>query len=56
MGNQSTPVNSWLALNLVPINSFFLTYAKMKSNLNEIDPDFMKEYYAIQESILIYNQ
>lgn len=56
MGNQSTPLNSWLAQNLVPINSFFLNYAKTRPAIIEMDPDFMKEYYAIQESVLIYSQ
>ena len=56
MGNQSPPLNGWLAQNLMPINSFFLSYAKTRSALIEMDPDFMKEYYAIQESVLIYSQ
>ena len=56
MGNQSPSLNAWLAQNLIPINSFFLGYAKTRTALIEMDPDFMKEYYAIQESILIYSQ
>lgn len=56
MGNQSPPLSGWLAQNLMPINSFFLSYAKSRSALIEMDPDFMKEYYAIQESVLIYSQ
>jgi hypothetical protein len=55
--NISIPaINSWLGTNLLPINHFFLNYAKSKKSMNDIDPDIIKEFFTIQESVLIYSQ
>ena len=55
---MSTPIpalNSWLEANLFPIDRFFLGYVQTKS-LNQLDPDVLKEFFAIQESVIIYSQ
>ena len=55
---MSTPIpalNSWLEANLLPIDHFFLGYVQTKS-LNQLDPDVIKEFFSIQESLIIYNQ
>lgn len=55
MNTSVTAINNWLRSNLLPIDSFFLSYAGRKG-LNDIDPDVIKEFFAIQESVLIYSQ
>ena len=55
---MSTPIpalNSWLSSNLLPIDHFFLGYIQTKS-LPQLDPDIIKEFFSIQESLIIYSQ
>lgn len=48
-------LDAWLAANLLPIDHFFLGYAQARS-LAQIDPDVIKEFFSVQESVLIYSQ
>lgn len=55
--NANVPaINGWLGSNLAAINGFFLGYAKRKSSFKEIDPDIIKEFFSIQEGVIIYSQ
>lgn len=56
MNASLQPLNSWLAAHLPAINAFFLTYAQQRQSIRDIDPDVIKEFFAIQEGVAIYSQ
>ena len=56
MNANIPPINNWLATNLAPINAFFLNYAKQKNSIKDIDPDVVKEFFTVQEGVIIYSQ
>lgn len=49
-------INNWLGTHLPSINTFFLSYAKQKQSIKDIDPDVIKEFFTIQEGVIIYSQ
>ena len=49
-------LDAWLAVNLLPINDFYLSYSKQKSKFTQNDSDVIKDLFVIQESVLIYSQ
>lgn len=56
MNANIQPINNWLASHLPSINTFFLSYVKQKQNIKDIDPDVIKEFFTIQEGVIIYSQ
>jgi len=41
--------------NLATINNFFMSQIQ-KATMNNIDPDILKWFFALQESLLLYSR
>jgi len=46
-------IEGWLMNNLPTINNFFLGYVERQGSFLSADPDILKWYFTLQESILI---
>lgn len=52
--NHTTPfLDNWLQANLPYFNAFFLQYYQ---NCPKIDPDVIKMFITVQESLILYNR
>ena len=50
---MTPPLNTWLSNNLPFVCSFFLSYYQ---NSQKVDPDIMKMFFTVQESLILYNR
>ena len=48
-------LDEWLMANLPSINNFFMNQIQ-KATMNSIDPDILKWFFALQESVLLYSR
>jgi hypothetical protein len=55
MGTPLASLDQWLGSHLLPIDHFFLSYAQART-LPQLDPDIMREFFSIQEGVLLYSQ
>lgn len=55
VGERVPILDGWLGSALPAINNFFLTQTE-RFNITTVDPDFLKCYFSIAESVLIYNR
>lgn len=55
VGEKIRVLDDWLVSNLPIINNFFMSQIQ-RATMNSIDPDILKWFFAIQESVLLYSR